>query len=499
MVRGRLMTEAIEISDVDGVPRNLTIQADDANGRVGPVWWRAPRDLAQGRAMLDVNGLEGFRLKGFVFDGQGRVPELIRLAGRGAGSILEDLKVQGATRAGMVIRSWAGDSPRPASLRRVWFSTDREIDAAVVFEPDRDRPSEASDSIRIDSCRFVGPFQSAMLVVGSVTGLEVEQSRFHRATDALRYRKSENREPIRARLANNIFSELERGVHYETTPPANSSDLVVTNNVFANTRRLATLDRVKVQPSTVFGQWIWTDEGRKSPVVPPGVRYFRKVFDLTTVPEKARLDVSCDETFTIWLNGVEIGKDPSTHYTQRVFTFEVADKLRKGRNVLAVMGTNEIDRLDSHFGTTAGLLVQLTTPSGGREVALARTDETWKGSEKAPDGWLRPEFDDRSWVPARPWADTGAVWPWINAVWDSTVLPQLRPPLEPIRVNASGNVRDYKSWEGYPTLGAERLVISENTLPKNPDDDATFLRFPKSHPLLGAGPNGSPIGVFQED
>jgi eukaryotic-like serine/threonine-protein kinase len=499
LVRGRLMTEAIEISDVEGVPKNLTIQADEANGRAGPVWWRAPRDLAQGRSLLDVSGLEGFRLKGFVFDGQGRVPELIRLAGRGPGSTLEDLRVQGASRAGLVIRGWAGEASRPAILRKVGFSTDREIDAAIMFEADRDRPSGASDSIRIDSCRFVGPFQSAILVVGSVTGLEVEQSRFYKATDGLRYRKSENREPLRARLASNTFLDIQRGVHFETTPPADSSELVMTNNVFANTPRLATLDKVSVQPSTVFGRWIWTEEGRKTAVVAPGARYFRKVFDLTTVPEKARLDVSCDETFTVWLNGSEVGKDPSTHYTQRVFTFEVANRLRRGRNVLAILGTNQPDRLDSHFGTTAGLLAQVTTPTAGREVALVRTDETWKWAEQVPEGWNRAEFDDHAWKPVRPWTDTGATWPWIHAVWESTVLPQLKPPLEPIRVDASGNVRDYKSWEGYPILGAERLVISENTLPKNPDDDSTFLRLPRSHPLSGAGPGSSPIGVFQED
>ena len=195
-----------------------------------------------------------------------------------------------------------------------------------------------------------------------------------------------------------------------------------------------------------------------------------------------------------------MGKDSSTHYTQRVLAFEVADKLRRGRNALAVMGTNAPDRLDSHFGTTAGLLAQITTQSGGRNVVLARTDETWKWSDKAPEGWARAEFDDGPWTQSRPWGDTGATWPWIHAVWDSTVLPQLKPPLEPIRVNASGNVRDYKSWEGYPMLGAERLVISENTLPKNPDDDPTFLRLPKSHPLLRrVDRSGSPIGVFQED
>jgi hypothetical protein len=38
----------------------------------------------------------------------------------------------------------------------------------------------------------------------------------------------------------------------------------------------------------------------------------------------------------------------------------------------------------------------ITTRSDGREVALVWTDENWKWSEKAPEGWARPEFDDQS-------------------------------------------------------------------------------------------------------
>jgi hypothetical protein len=83
-------------------------------------------------------------------------------------------------------------------------------------------------------------------------------------------------------------------------------------------------------------------------------------------------------------------------------------------------------------------------------------------------------------------------------VWDSAVKPQLKPPLEPIKVVASGNVRDYKSWEGYPTLDSERVVIQENDLPKLPSVDATFLRYPAKHPLATAGPGGVPLGAFEE-
>ncbi len=498
VVAGASLNEAVELSDVDGVPRDLMIEGVNPKSKGGRVRWRAPRDLSQGRALLDVSGLEGFRLKGFAFDGQGRVADLIRLSGRGAGSTLEDIEVEGATRAGVVLLGWSGDPGRPATIERARFATADETEAAILFEPDPDRPA-ASGSIRIADCRFVGPFQAAILASASIVGLDVEGCRFYRATDGLRYRKSEPRSPIRIRVVRNTFVDLRRGIHFETTPPAGSSEIVASNNVFAATPRLATLDKVSTQPSRVAGRWIWTEEGKKSPTVAPGTRQFRKSFEVATVPARATLDIGGDETFVAYLNGAEVGRSLLPHFTQRVHTFEVAGKLRAGRNALAVQVTNRLDRLDSRFGTTAGLLAQLTTSQAGREAVLARTDETWSWSDQAPIGWTGPGFDDRAWTGCRPWPDDGTSWPWQFAVWDSAVLPMLIPPMEPIRVIASGNVRDYKSWEGYPTIDSERVVIGEDVLPRDPADDRKFLRLPSNHPLSRAGPDGSPVGVFVAD
>jgi eukaryotic-like serine/threonine-protein kinase len=497
VVRGTLLIEAVELSDAAGAPRDLCIEGINTQSQGEPVHWRGSRDLSGGRALLDVSSLEGFRLKGFLFDGQGKVAELLRVSGRGAGSVLEDLQFKGATRASVVLRGWAGESGKPATIERSSFSTESEPEAAILIEADPDRPTTASEFVRVLACRFVGPFQGAMVVSGAVNELDVEQCRFFRTIDGLRYRRTENRHPLRVRLANNTFVNLHKGLHFETTPPSGSSGLVVTNNVFAGTLRIAVLDKVSVQPSRPSAAWIWSEEGKPSGNAVPEVRQFRKTFEVSQLPDQATLDVGCDETFTVWINGVEVVRNPSPHFTQRVFSLDVTGQLRQGRNVLAVQGTNRLDRLDSKSGTSAALLAQITSTIGSREVVLIKTDETWKCGDQSPEGWTKPEFDDQSWTSARPWPDDGTMWPWKFAVWDSVVLPQLKPPLEPINVKAAGNVRDYKTWEGYPTIDSERVAIQESALPKNPHDDPHFLRYSHKHPLATAGPDNSPLGVFE--
>jgi len=498
VVTGSILIDSIELSDVEGVPANLTIEGVVPGSKNQAVRWRGPKGLGANRPLLEVSGLEGFHLKNLVFDGQGRVADLVRLSGRAAGSILEDLQFQGATHSAVVLRGWLGESSRPSTIRKVSFSTSTPAEAAILIEADADRPELATGSIQIAHCRFVGPYSAALLVSGAVDGLEVEQCRFFQVTDGLRYCRTESRSPIRARLANNTFSELQRGIHFETTPRAGSSELVVTNNIFSNTTRTATLDRVSVEPARFAGRWIWTDDLKKSGVAPAGIRYFRKSFDLPSVPSKASLDISCDETFTVWLNGVELMANPSPHYTQRVFSIDVTRHLKAGRNLIAVQGTNLEDRLNARFGTTAGLFAQITTTNQGRDVVLLKTDETWRSTDQATQGWNLPDFSDKNWNFSKPWLDENVTLPWKYAVWDSAVNAQIKPPLEPIKIVASGNVRDYKSWEGYPTIDSERVVIGENDLPKKPGDDATFLRYPGKHPLASGGPGGVPLGAFED-
>ena len=79
------------------------------------------------------------------------------------------------------------------------------------------------------------------------------------------------------------------------------------------------------------------------------------------------------------------------------------------------------------------------------------------------------------------------------------MLPQLKAPLEPIKVTAAGNVRDYKSSEGYPVVDSERVVLDPKKMATDPGDDASFLRHPRTSPLFQAGPGGTPVGVFQGD
>lgn len=165
-------------------------------------------------------------------------------------------------------------------------------------------------------------------------------------------------------------------------------------------------------PSLEGGQWVWhAEEGS-----PPATRYFRGRVELAAAPEAAELTIACDDQYTLWLNGAEIGaSDGQADAWRRPQVFELTDSLRAGVNVLAVAGVN--------VGMSPAALAGHLRLRIGGETVSHRIDGAWRSSADEAAGWQAPEFDDSAWSPVRivatvrdtPWGvpepGTGAVLP----------------------------------------------------------------------------------------
>jgi serine/threonine protein kinase len=493
-VRGTTIQEVLELEGDSWGGKDVTVEGIHPSG--GLVTWLPPGSPSDGKSIIALTGAEKLKLKGFLIDGRSRIDDLVSIAGRSKGLSLENVHLRGALRAGIVLKGCTGEKDRPVTFKEVRFTTEQEVEAAVLFGPAPAGVNPACENILLDSCRFEGPYQAALTLACPTSNVEIRHSRFFLVTDGLRYKRAEPANAIGVRLVGNTMYGVHRGLHFETTPRSGQAKIEAKNNIFAKTPRIAVLDRITTQPAKPKGRWIWFEEKKSgNNSVPPEERQFRKTFDLATVPASVTLDISCDETFTVWLNGVEVGKSPLPYYTQRVFAFDVTKMLRPGRNVLAVQGKNELDSLYPSFGTAAALFAQMTSHQKGAESILVSSDETWKASDLAAEGWQRPDFDDRAWTAPRLWSDSTITWPWSNPVWDSVVLGQLQSPLAPIRMTCSGNLRDYTTWDGYPSLESKRVAIKDTDLPRDPANNGTFLRYPEACPLSHASPEGTAVGL----
>lgn len=132
------------------------------------------------------------------------------------------------------------------------------------------------------------------------------------------------------------------------------------------------------------GAWIWSESPRED-------NYFRKGFVTPGSPEQAKLAITADNIYELYVNGVKVGSDADWTTLE---VYDITTHVRAGVNVIAVKATDP--------GADVGaLLVEaaLTYPDGVTEVF--GTDGTWKIAAEGPAGWTEPEFDDSAWQTPR--------------------------------------------------------------------------------------------------
>lgn len=195
-------------------------------------------------------------------------------------------------------------------------------------------------------------------------------------------------------------------------------------------------------------KWIWTpdwtieDENKVGSFV-----YFRKKFYLEDGPYQAKIKVSADSRYRLFINGVPVSFGPckGDRFTWYYETVDISSYLREGENVIAaqVLRYSPMKAGNESVWKTrlAGLYVHgIIRDPAGHVVNQLHTDESWRcmkdtalslsqgiytvflgitedvDGSKLPFGWNVSGYDDCNWLPASPYQfDTlhGNLKPWV--------------------------------------------------------------------------------------
>jgi hypothetical protein len=168
-----------------------------------------------------------------------------------------------------------------------------------------------------------------------------------------------------------------------------------------------------VGQTKITGQWIWSQAASKS--VPAGETItVRRKFDTKPVPHRAVAAISCDNQYTMYLNGKRV---LSGENWESVDLVNLQPHLKEGSNELLIVAKN-----GGSDPNPAGLLFEarLAGPQGSSEVIA--TDAQWQWTKSQPDG--RGRFSK----PPADWEPTAVV---QNAEgWNKRVGPQFVAMLE---------------------------------------------------------------------
>lgn len=263
-------------------------------------------------------------------------------------------------------------------------------------------------------------------------------------------------------------------------------------------------------------QYIWTSEDAipANPEIASGwlhgenqnlgKHYFRRSFQLESVPEHATLYVAGPRSATIYVNGQTVETFQANLDMPlgiRVVACEVSQFLHKGQNVLAVeavRGPTVGSAADDHrsLQLTHGmvLLVKIVPAKAGVIAApLLLSDAQWKASMHATAGWETAAYNDSSWPAADSlgspdssinflqWnADAGLYnWPGYDGI--SPSLQQYTLPAVSVRrvYNGAGKISNVEALTdaNSPKGQKEFRVQLPDTEPNRETEPQIFLDF----------------------
>jgi signal transduction histidine kinase len=165
-------------------------------------------------------------------------------------------------------------------------------------------------------------------------------------------------------------------------------------------------------PTNGLGSWIWaaTTSDRQT-------CQLWRAFDIpaNTVVTEARLLMTVDNEFTLYLDGRELG-----HGTEwrELYDFNLAPLLQPGRHVLAVSAFNS--------SWYAGMVFGLHITSAEGQVIEIKSGEKWKIVPEGTRGWETTTEPDASWPSATVVAELGEK-PWWKVPENLNKMPTLEP------------------------------------------------------------------------
>ncbi|KAJ6534463.1 hypothetical protein DFH09DRAFT_1043496 [Mycena vulgaris] len=169
--------------------------------------------------------------------------------------------------------------------------------------------------------------------------------------------------------------------------------------------------------------WIWTNAIPASGTIPAGSRAFRRTFTALPgqVPTSATIIIAVDDSYTLWVNNVQVGTGArfSTAQQYRVNFVSAPSQI-----VFAVLAKNAA-------AGQAGILFasEINMASTGRANctagAFVNGDTSWVSTTGAiPTGWQDPTFDDSAWPPVVGEGN------YPVAPWNTVTIAAASPPVD---------------------------------------------------------------------
>ncbi len=256
---GTELNESVELLDPPiGFPNRMRILPESEK----PIVWKG----VEGSTILRLQNVEGLIFENIHFQAQNS-NEAIHIAERCPGLVFRNCRIEGYTQVGVDMAGVAGLYNTPCRLDRCTIRSEVDSTVGIVL-----RSGEATcESIEIGNCRFVGPSQAGFVCrTDLVQWLNIHESSFREVVTGIQIDAPQpTLESVV--LSNNTFASCGTAIDFQTVPAQNSNALVVTRNLFVDSKQAdftirqdANLDQLSsvIQANPPGTAWNWTTKAK---------------------------------------------------------------------------------------------------------------------------------------------------------------------------------------------------------------------------------------------
>ncbi len=163
-----------------------------------------------------------------------------------------------------------------------------------------------------------------------------------------------------------------------------------------------------------MGSWIWETNTCDRQTV-----RFWKSFEIPAgkAVERARLRVTADNEYTLYLDGREIGRDAEWRH---LYEYDITSLLSPGHHVLALEVYNSFNEAGMVLGLRLGLM--------DGSSAEVKSDTSWRLVPEGIKGW------EKMTAPGEAWREAKVLVPFGAQPWGKLDTIDLVPPLQPFIV-----------------------------------------------------------------
>jgi serine/threonine protein kinase len=204
IVRGPAVEEAWGNVANARIPAGITIEAE-----IPQMPWRLPASATDSKAVFTAANMDGIKLKGFVFDGQGRAENGIYVTGHCPGVTFEDCVVQNCKDAAVKLSNAAGDEGKPIRFVNSRLHGGATVKGVVyLFAAPNLTSNKANGHVVLENCKLDGPGSALVLVEGSADALTFSNLHLTNATNGLVFRPLKDTRWAQIAIQDNSFARI---------------------------------------------------------------------------------------------------------------------------------------------------------------------------------------------------------------------------------------------------------------------------------------------------